>query len=80
MSGMASIIALNSVIGYVVAWCVSSRCCYCGMGRSSRVSGRSACLGFRGCVMAMAEDTSSISVSLLGPGVISFWLLVFTIW
>jgi hypothetical protein len=31
-------------------------------------------------VSAMADETSSISVSLLGPGGMSFWLLVFTIW
>jgi hypothetical protein len=70
--GMASMMALNSVIGYVVAWCVSSRCFWCGTGRSSRVSGMSAWPGFNGWVIVMADDTSSISVSLLGPGVRSF--------
>jgi hypothetical protein len=70
--GMASIMERNWVIGYVEAWWVSSRCCWWGTGRSSRVSGRSACWEFRGWVMTLVDDTSVISVSLPGPGGMSF--------
>jgi hypothetical protein len=51
---------------------VSSRCYWCGTGRSARFSGRSAYWESSGWVSAKADDTSSIYVSLPRPVVMSF--------